>query len=147
MNRLVRSFGALGAVCVLLAGCGGAQTGPKGVTVTGTIVKDGKPLDVPNREAGLGNVLVSLVPLGPSPKAAEHALAGKDGSFKILGPGRGIPPGKYRLAVQQQDRGPGSDMLKGRFSEKSSPVEVEIPADKLDGAHDLGPIDLGKFGK
>jgi len=133
----------------VLAGCGGGQVVPKGVIVTGTVVQNGKTLDVPNREVGLGNVLISLVPLGQSQAQAtvEHAMADKDGAFKVIGRGRGVPPGKYRLAVQQQDRGPGSEMLKGDFSDKTSPMEVAIPADKLGGTHSLGEIDLAKVKK
>ncbi len=149
MLSVLRLSAVLGSLCLVLAGCGRGHTSPKGVIVTGTILQDGKALDVPNREAGLGNVLISLVPLGQSqPRPmVEHAMAAKDGTFKVVGPGQGVPPGKYRLSVQQQDRGPGSDMLKGAFSEKASPIEIDVPADKVGGTHSLGEIDLAKLKK
>jgi hypothetical protein len=64
----------------------------------------------------------------------------------MLGPGAGISPGKYKLAVLQHDQGPGSDLLKGAFSRDKTPIRIEIPPAKLGGTHDLGVIDLDKPG-
>jgi hypothetical protein len=119
----------------------GGYKPPEGVVVKGKVVKGGKTLDVPNREVGLGRVVVYLVPLGGGEaKDAPSALADAQGNFQVQGAGRGIPPGKYRVSVLQQDKGPESDLLKGEFSQTKSPVEVEIPA--KGGTHDLGTIDL-----
>lgn len=137
------------AVCLLATGCGGGYTPDTGVIVTGKIVKGGKPLEVPNRDIGLGNVEVLVVPLDPTAESAEpfSDLAQEDGSFRILGKGRGVSPGKYRLAVHQQDQGFGSDMLQGAFSETKSPIEIDVPADKVGGTLDLGVIDLDQAGQ
>jgi hypothetical protein len=72
----------------------------------------------------------------------ESAHVAVDGSFRLEGPGRGIKPGRYKLAVYQRDRGPGSDLLAGAFSEKNSPIEVDIPEDRRGRKHDLGVIEL-----
>lgn len=136
--------------CGLLAGCTSGYKPPEGVTVTGVILLDGKPLEVPNRQAGLGNVEVILVPQGELATAGAEPfsdLAKEDGSFNIAGPGDGIKPGKYKLVVHQQDKGYGSDMLQGEFSETNSPIEVEVPASKSGGKHDLGKVDLATYRK
>ena len=136
--------------CCLLTGCTSGYKPPEGVTVTGVILLDGKPLEVPNRQAGLGNVEVILVPQGELATSGAEPfsdLAKEDGSFTIAGPGDGIKPGKYKLVVHQQDQGFGSDMLKGEFSETKSPIEVEVPASKSGGKHDLGKMDLATYRK
>ena len=52
---LSRSSILLGLACLLAAGCGGSgYNAPKGVVVTGKILKGGKPLEVPRRDVGLG---------------------------------------------------------------------------------------------
>lgn len=131
----------------LLVGCSGGYKPPEGIVVTGIVVKDGKPLEVPNRQAGLGNVEVVLVPLSDATAEPFSDLAKENGSFTIAGAGAGIKPGKYRLAVHQQDKGFGSDMLKGAFSKTKSPIEIDVPADKSGGKLDLGTIDLATAGK
>jgi hypothetical protein len=134
--------------CGLLVGCTEGYKPPEGVTVTGVVVLDGKPLEVPNRQAGLGNVQVILVPQGELASSGAEPfsdLAKEDGRFTISGPGAGIKPGKYKLVVYQQDKGYGSDMLQGEFSEANSPIDVEVPANRSGGKHDLGTIDLAKY--
>ena len=116
-----------------------------GVIVRGRIVKSGQPLVVPNREVGLGNVEVILVPIGGgnAGRGTGSRVGAEDGSFEIVGPGLGVRPGTWRLAVYQQDQGYGSDMLEGAFSEEASPITIEVPADER--KTDLGTIDLGSF--
>jgi len=140
---------ALVCICVM-AGCSGGYEPPKGVTVLGIIVKDDMPLVVPNREVGLGSVEIILVPQAETVAAGAEPFstqAAEDGSFSVIGPGQGIMPGKYRLAVYQRDQGPSSDLLQGEFSETNSPIEVEVPASKSGGKHDLGKLDLTTFRK
>jgi hypothetical protein len=133
---------------LFLLGCGDGYKPKDGVTVTGKVVKGGKPLDVPHRDVGLGSVEVLLVPAGNATGATqESSLAKEDGSVRMEGPGRGITPGKYKLAVLQHDKGPGSDMLKGAFSPDKTPITVEIPEARLGKTHDLGVIDLHKPSK
>jgi hypothetical protein len=148
MSKTLRA-GVVAAIALVVAGCGGGYTPKKGVVVKGTVLKAGQPLQVPRRDIGLGGVEVQLVPTGPAAdsRGVEVALAAENGSFELRGAGSGIPPGKYKLAVLQHDKGPGSDILKGAFSPAKTPITVEVPEDKLGGTHDLGVIDLDKPGK
>ncbi len=131
------------------SGCGGGYSPKDGVIVVGKVVKGGSPLDVPNREVALGVVELVLVPLSVGedgstlPIESTHVEA--DGSFRLEGPGNGMKPGRYKLAVYQRDRGYGSDLLAGAFSEQNSPIEVEIPADEIGDKHDLGVIELNDY--
>ena len=135
------------AIGLVIAGCGGYK--PKeGVTVKGSIVKGGQPLQVPRRDIGLGSVEVQLIPVAPAEGSGglETAMAAEDGSFEFRGAGRGVTPGKYKVAVYQHDQGMASDALNGAFSNVNTPIEVEIP-DKVGDAHDLGVIDLDSKAK
>lgn len=140
-----------GLACLLAAGCGGSgYNAPKGVIVTGKILKGGKPLEVPRRDVGLGNVEVRLIAIDQQSQAnrgAEMASANESGVFKFVGPGQGVAPGKYRLAIFQQTQGMGSDALQGAFNETKSPVEIEVPQNKLGGTLDVGVIELDDAGK
>ena len=144
MRHLVSCLCVLGLVGLWLAGCGGGYKPKQGVVVTGTVLKGGKPMEVPRQDVGFGHLEVRLVPAvgGPVSTYAE-----KDGTFKIVGAGDGIPPGSYRLAVSLQDNGWNSDGLKGAFSDKDSPIKVEVPKEKLGGTFDLGALDLDTYKK
>lgn len=132
--------------CVLLAmmfsavGCG--KSGPKTVRVTGRVLLNGQPLTVTPTEAQLGGVQLRFIELGPdgAPSGPSFSTNAKpDGTFNVLGiGGRGLPPGKYRIAVYQYDPYP-EDKLTGRFSDERSPIVRQIDADT-----DLGEIDLAK---
>ena len=138
-------------VSVLLLGLAGSLTGCgkpttlDGVKVQGKIVKGGQPLQVPRRDIGLGMVELELVPAVGEPVGVEPALVKEDGSFSLVGGGRGIRPGKYKLAVYQRDKGPGSDLLGGKFSRENTPVIIDVP-DKPGTTHDLKVIDLDQVG-
>lgn len=125
-------------------GCSGNPPVDQGVIVKGKLVNDGKPLEVPNREIGLGRVELQLIAPGAGGEL-EAAEALPDGSFEFLGPGKGVKPGEYKLVVLQQDKGFGSDMLEGKFNEVNSPIKVSVPADKLGATHDLGVVDLKTY--
>lgn len=132
--------------CLLAwTGCGdGNPPVQKGVVVKGKIVRDGKPLEVPNRDIGLGRVELLLIMPGTGGEL-ESALAEPDGTFVFMGPGKGVAAGSYKLVVLQQDKGFQSDMLEGAFSEANTPIQVTIPQDKLGDTHDLGTIDLATY--
>jgi hypothetical protein len=136
----------LGCVCLVALGCGGYKP-PEGLLVKGKILKGGKPLEVTRPDVGLGFVEVRLVPLDDAAKkhGAESCHAEQDGSFTIIGAGKGVSPGKYRLAFFHFKEGFGRDELDGAFSDTKSTLEVVVPADKS-GPVDLGTIDLNDAG-
>jgi hypothetical protein len=136
-------------VALVLAGCGGGYTPDEGVVVEGKILQGGQPLEVPNREVGLGSVEVQLIPTGAlaGQVGVETALAEADGSFRVQGAGRGIKPGKYKVVVYQHDQGMNSDKLQGAFSDQNSPIEVDIAEDNVGDAQDLGVIELNDHKK
>lgn len=132
----------IGAMAAAIASSGCGKSGPKTVRVTGRVLLKGQPLAVAPTEAQLGAVQLRFIELGAdgSPSGPSYSANAKpDGSFNVLGiGGRGLPPGKYRIAVYQYDPYP-EDKLGGRFSDERSPIVRQIEADT-----DLGAIDLAE---
>lgn len=142
MNSLWKSF----VVMLLLVGCsgGGNPEVKPGVTVRGKVLKGGEPLKVRNQEIGVGMVEVVLIPAS-NPANSERTLAKPDGTFEILGPGKGLPPGDYKLAVYQRDQGPGTDLLGGAFSEAKTPITVKLSESNVGGQMNLEVIELDSY--
>jgi hypothetical protein len=110
----------LGVVCALiLTGCG-----PKVVTVTGTVLNNGQPLTI----GPTGSILVTLVPDVPpgTPYTTYPGDADATGKFQM----REVPPGKYKVAVEQNDPLPASDKLAGKFSPKNTTIVREVVDEK-----------------
>jgi len=129
---------------ILLAGCGSRYVTPVGAKITGKIVKGGQPLQVPGRESGTGYVEVNISPADPAQVGQlpdTSAFTEADGGF-LIEYERGLPPGKYKLAVYQRDQGGDSDQLQGKFSKQNTPIKVDIDTSKVGGSVDLGTIDL-----
>ena len=121
--------GLLLGIVLFSGGCKGKRT----VTVTGSVVREGKPIPV----SATGYLQVTLVPdAGPdvqfTPKIAECDKA--TGAFQILE----VPPGKYKIGVEQYDPTPQADKLKGAFRANDGKILREI-----DGKSPL-TIDLAK---
>jgi hypothetical protein len=128
----------------LLNGCGPSYVTPQGAKIQGKIVKGGQPLQVPGRESGTGYIEVNMSPADPAQVGQlpdTSGMAAADGSF-LIEYERGLPPGKYKLAVYQRDQGGDSDQLQGKFSRQNSPIIVDIDKSKIGGTIDLGTIDL-----
>ncbi len=125
----------LGAgVAVLTAGCGG----PNLFQTRGRVLKDGSPLSLGPDEV----VRVTLVPVPEGGARVTDVYSAnfnpKDSSFRVAGKdGRGMPPGKYRVAVEhlRQRR----DLLKGAFDLDRSPFIRDIRS-----AGDEITVDLAK---
>jgi hypothetical protein len=140
----------LGLVLVATNGCGGTPAGPPGVTVVGVLMRAGKPFVLPGRDVGLGDVEVHLVPVGlvEAPAGtetglqAESGLADGNGRFEIKGAGRGVPPGRYRVAVFARDRGFQSDALGAAFAPERTPLEIDLPENLVGAVFDVGTVDL-----
>jgi hypothetical protein len=134
------------ALLIAPLGCGGSSNT---VWVTGKLLKGGARYDVPKDQA----VSVTFVALevkdasGKSVQDPEPYLADLDpdsGTFTVLGPDRrGIPTGKYRVAVTQRLKRESydavkkqsknkaltreTDMLGNRFGLDTSPIVREVP--------------------
>ena len=96
----------------------------------GTVTDGGKPLHVAGRDVGIGMVVVQFYCIGEDGKVsslAAEAQVAPDGAFDAPGrDGRGLPPGKYLIAVRQWDPFPDVDRLRGRFDETRSKIVREI---------------------
>lgn len=119
----------LGVACaLLLTGCG-----ERLVTVKGTVLNNGQPLAI----GPTGSVLVTLVPDVPPgtpfttyPGRADPAT----GNFQI---DEQVRPGKYKVAVEQNDPLPGDDKLKGKFSPQNTTITREVVDEKTPLTIDL----------
>src|SRR5262249_34418927 len=139
--RLI-SWGLMTSV-LLMAGCSSEN---KTYVIKGKVT--GKNLQLPAKE-NTQRITVTFIPLddGNKPSGADREEAKVDfktGAFEVLGPkGKGIKPGKYRIAVQQTDNSPeamakvggvppiaGVDLLGGRYGESNSPFIREIKGDE-----------------
>jgi len=132
------------AVLTAIAGCGSGVKLPKGVIVKGKVLKGGIPLEAPNRAGGSSQIRVLLFPVnaGPQDQRSEaYDLATESGDFSIVYAGYGVEPGKYKLAVLQF-LDPNKDGLEGKFDPENTPMEIDVPSDKVGGTIDVGTIDL-----
>ena len=130
-------------------GCGGSG---KTVWVTGKLLKGGAPYDPPQDQL----VNVTFVALEVQDASGKTAQTGdmytaeidqETAAFEVPGPDRrGIPPGKYRVAVTQKMKREAfdaasekikdkakkraftreTDMLADRFGTSSSPIVVQV---------------------
>jgi hypothetical protein len=133
--RLRRLLAAALVLGLAVPGCGG---GPQLLKTRGRVVKGGTPF-LP----GPGEfVRVTFVPLLPAGQpVGDYYVAeydSKDGTFRVAGKDRrGMPPGKYRVAVELDRR--RSDLLKGKFDAENSPFVFDV-----DGSTDEIVIDLDR---
>jgi hypothetical protein len=151
MPKETRMSGFLRCCCVLaiaflLVGCGGF-TPDSGVKVTGKITKGGAPLNVPNMEAKVGTIKVDLVPVHAGPqddRSKSGAFQEPNGTFLILGDGKGVKPGKYKVSIVANP-GNGKDDLQGKFDGSASKIEVDIAEKNVGGTQDLGTLELDSY--
>ncbi len=144
-------------ILTLVPGCGGSS---KAVWVKGQLLKGGAKYSPP--EGHLVSVtLVGMGIEGPSgsivdfPEPFDADYQDETGTFTVPGrEGRGIPPGKYRIAVTQRmsreafeaakpKAKPGqkpitreTDFLEDKFGPKTSPIVREIK-DSIDLVIDM----------
>ena len=144
MGRALQ-FAALIGVAFLL-GCGGYKAAT-GVVVKGKVTKGGAPLTVPNMDSGTGTVKVELFPIhadAQDKRESEGTNSKADGSFEIAGAGKGVKPGKYKVAIFA-DPGDGVNQVGERFTGSNSPIEVEVVEKNLGGTQDLGTLEVDSF--
>lgn len=126
--RVPLSAWLLGLACVLLlTGCG-----EKLITVKGTLLNNQKPLEL----GPTGSILITLVPDVPpdTPHSTYPGYVDATGKFEIA---EKVRPGKYKVAVVQNDPLPGDDKLKGKFSIKNTTIVREIVDEKTPLTIDL----------
>jgi len=128
----------------MAVGCG--QGGGEGlIQVKGKLTNGGQPLQVKRQDIGLGLVQLEFYRLeenGRQSTDPESARVDSQGNFTVPGhTGKGIAPGKYRIAVRQWDPYPSFDRLGGKFDAQHSPIIREIR-----GPEELS-LDVAKSGK
>jgi hypothetical protein len=120
------------ALCLFaFSGCGDGR-----LHARGRVVKGGVRFTVPEDEY----VRVTFFPVTPDGKPPLNTYAaaynGADGTFRAVGAdGRGIPPGKYRIAIEHQRK--KRDLLKGAYDGDRSPFVYDIDAGTKDLIIDL----------
>ncbi len=130
LTAVARAAAAL--VCVCALGCADKSAPAEGrVKPRGRLLDNGLPVKVntANMPPGDPGMKVTFVRIG-SVDAGEaidaRIFEATEGSFELIGAdGKGIPPGKYRVAVTLGAEG-GADQLKGKFSREKSKIEVEV---------------------
>jgi hypothetical protein len=105
---------------VLLSGCGDGRVNAKG-----RVVKGGAAFTVPEEEY----VRVTFFPVTVDGKPPLNTYAatynGADGTFRAVGAdGKGIPPGKYRVAIEHQRK--KKDLFKGAYDGDRSPFVYDV---------------------
>jgi hypothetical protein len=123
MTTMLRTFAGAGGfvlLSVLLAGC---HSGPAKVDVTGKVTNKGELLKVGKQ--GVIQVIFYLYPdvKEGNPVTGHPAKVNKEtGTFDI----KGLPVGKYLIAVEQFDPYPRTDLLEGAFDRKNSPIVRDV---------------------
>jgi hypothetical protein len=121
----------VGGLLSVVGGCN--SNGPR--VVKGRLVNNGEPLKVSQQ-----GVVQIAFEYATNPDGSFVAVVGPDGTFAVEGPtGEGIRPDTYRISVVQLDPYPGKDLLKGKFSSKSTPITMAV-----DGKSEL-LIDLAQY--
>jgi hypothetical protein len=128
------------AALALLTGCGGF-TPEEGVVVTGKVTQGGQPINNPRTPVGYGGVEVQFIG-STAEQARSSAFCDDSGNFEMTYAGKGIPPGKYKVAITIHGEGPGRDKLEGKLDETNSTIEIDVPQDKMGGKHDVGAIEV-----
>jgi hypothetical protein len=129
----LRRGSALALLCALiLSGCGGDGK----FKARGRIVKGGVPFTVPQEEY----VRVTFYPIVPEGQRALNtyvaAYSHADGSFEVVGgDGRGLPPGKYRVAVEHERK--RKDLFRGAYDAERSPFVFDVDSSSEEIVIDL----------
>jgi hypothetical protein len=114
---------------LFLPGCSSAPQ-EKATAVRGRLTSAGAPLQVAGKEAGVGRIEINFHALsadGTASESFESASPDDQGNYSLRGrDGRGIKPGKYRIAIRQWDPYPDNDKLGGKFSLENSKIVREV---------------------
>ena len=132
----------------LAAGCSSSKdkTAEGKTKPKGRILENGLPVKVdttrlPPGDPGLQVTFIKIGGVDAGEETDAQITDAATGTFELFGAdGKGIPPGKYRVAVTIAPVG-SADALKGKFNREKSKIEVEVKEDE-----DL-VIDLANYKK
>jgi hypothetical protein len=129
-------LGVLVGILVVAAGCNSDQ--PKAeagkVIAKGRILKNGLPLKpsekamakMPPGDSGLEVIFIKLGTADAGEEIRARILDEPPGTFDLIGAeGKGIPPGRYRVAITLGPFG-SADELKGKYSRDNSKIDIEV---------------------
>src|SRR5688572_30385918 len=121
---MVRWIFALAGLMALgsLVGCN-SYTPESGVVVTGKIVQGGQPIAVTTTDDGYNGVKVQFSPADPTDMklASSVAMCKASGDFEMTYEGKGLPPGKYKVALSVLNNGDPTETYVGKLDEPNSP--------------------------
>ncbi|HSQ56658.1 MAG TPA: hypothetical protein VLM40_13025 [Gemmata sp.] len=117
----------------LAAGCGSSKdkTAEGRTKPKGRILENGLPVKVdtsklPPGDPGLQVTFIKIGGVDAGEETDAQITDAGTGTFELFGAdGKGIPPGKYRVAVVLAPVG-SADALKGKYSRDNSKIEVEV---------------------
>ncbi len=122
---------AVSAALTIIVGCG-----PRRQKVKLKLTHQGKDY-IPGKNEYL---LVILVPQGAAGKSAGTTFPANplpDGSFEVIGEGKGIPPGRYHVRIENPMHN-SPVAIPEEFASSESPVVREVVV----GVEELSPVDL-----
>lgn len=117
------------ALVIALAGCSGKMSGdgaPEMTKITGSVKRGGSPL-VPPKD---GRLVVKFVNASDPAVNYPADVPEQGGQYTLTG----VPPGKYKVAVEVLNRN-GTDTLGGLFSVERTSVQKEVSSDKEQTIH------------
>jgi hypothetical protein len=113
------------AFCLLCALAFSGCSGDGKLQPRGKILKSGAPFTVPEEEY----VRITFHPIPADGSRARHTYVAvynnSDATFKVVGAdGRGLPPGKYRVAVEHERN--RKDLFRGAYDADRSPWVIDV---------------------
>jgi len=131
----------------MVIGCSGSKTEPDpgNLIVKGKLVEGSKPFTLDPSKVpmpkgatapppGMGNPLQILFFAGEGTQQYSADVNAEMGTFEVKGDGKGIPPGRYKIAITAKHGfGPDTpDYFRGRYSQENTKIIREIkPGDEI----------------
>jgi hypothetical protein len=115
----------LGILVIFSVAVGGCGSNDGKLNARGRLMKGGAPLATGDAD-DLRVIFYALTPDGTTGKNSYlAAVDGKDGTFKVIGgDGKGLPPGKYRVCVENLGKKKG--LVSSVHNSDVSPFVFEI---------------------